>query len=197
MPPELMYACGGDRKFFRLNHIDPAEFLRETWQANGDRDRLISWVKKTAENSRRLVLSCKISPNIYTFRISDCFTARSSVVCAGNESFSGRNISWLVAISPGSACFLPTKPFYIGNPSGAYEDDSQWSNGHPTTGKVGIVLTGATFGSDTTSDVFSQSATTTYTITLTSPQQYAQALEFSRAGISTHKSGRRRGRWHS
>jgi hypothetical protein len=49
MPPELMYGCGGDRKFFRLNRINPAAFLRETWQAKGDRDRLVSWVKKHRE----------------------------------------------------------------------------------------------------------------------------------------------------
>ena len=68
--------------------------------------------------------------------------------------------------------------YYIGNPSGAYEDDTQWSNGHPTASKVGIVLTGATFQSNSTSGVFLASSVNTYTITLTSPQQYAQALEF-------------------
>jgi hypothetical protein len=45
MPPDLMYGCGGDRKFFRINGIDPAEFLRQTWQAKGDGARLLSWVK--------------------------------------------------------------------------------------------------------------------------------------------------------
>ncbi len=45
MPPDLMYDCGGDRKFFRTHGIDPAEFLRQTWKAEGDAARIISWVK--------------------------------------------------------------------------------------------------------------------------------------------------------
>jgi hypothetical protein len=47
MPPELMYGCGGDRKFFRTNGIDPAEFLRQVWQANGQHEVVVTWVKKT------------------------------------------------------------------------------------------------------------------------------------------------------
>ena len=46
MPPDLMYGCGGDRKFFRTNSIDPAEFLRQVWKASGDKDAVIGWVKK-------------------------------------------------------------------------------------------------------------------------------------------------------
>lgn len=46
MPPDLMYGCGGDRKFFRTNGIDPAQFLREVWKARGDKDAVIGWVKK-------------------------------------------------------------------------------------------------------------------------------------------------------
>jgi hypothetical protein len=48
MPPELMYGCGGDRKFFRINHVDPTEFLRQVWQANGDKQKVIAWVKARA-----------------------------------------------------------------------------------------------------------------------------------------------------
>jgi Domain of unknown function (DUF5069) len=47
MPTELMYDCGGDRKFFRTNGIDPAEFLRQVWKAKGDNAAVIGWVKKT------------------------------------------------------------------------------------------------------------------------------------------------------
>jgi hypothetical protein len=47
MPPDLMYGCGGDRKFFRTNTIDPAEFLRQVWQASGKNEAVIDWVKKT------------------------------------------------------------------------------------------------------------------------------------------------------
>ena len=46
MPPDLMYGCGGDRKFFRVNGIDPAQLLREVWQARGNNDLVIGWVKK-------------------------------------------------------------------------------------------------------------------------------------------------------
>ena len=46
MPDELMYGCGGDRKFFRTNGIDPAEFLREVWKARGNNDAIVSWVEK-------------------------------------------------------------------------------------------------------------------------------------------------------
>jgi hypothetical protein len=46
MPPDLMYGCGGDRKFFRTSGIDPAAFLREVWRAGGDRDAVVRWVQK-------------------------------------------------------------------------------------------------------------------------------------------------------
>jgi hypothetical protein len=46
MPPDLMYGCGGDRKFFRTNGLDPAEFLRQTRKAHGDTAKIVSWVKK-------------------------------------------------------------------------------------------------------------------------------------------------------
>jgi predicted dehydrogenase len=45
MPPELMYGCGGDRKFFRVNRIDPAEFLRKVWSARGKHSEVVEWVK--------------------------------------------------------------------------------------------------------------------------------------------------------
>lgn len=48
MPPELMYGCGGDRKFFTAHHLDPAEFLREVWKAGGDHNQVIAWVKSNS-----------------------------------------------------------------------------------------------------------------------------------------------------
>jgi tRNA U34 5-methylaminomethyl-2-thiouridine-forming methyltransferase MnmC len=45
MPPELMYCCGGDRKFFRTNQIDPAEFLRKVWSTKAEPKALATWVK--------------------------------------------------------------------------------------------------------------------------------------------------------
>jgi hypothetical protein len=47
MPPDLMYGCGGDRKFFRTNSIDPAEFLRQVRQAGGNTQAVVDWVAKT------------------------------------------------------------------------------------------------------------------------------------------------------
>jgi hypothetical protein len=49
MPPELMYGCGGDRKFFKANHVDPADFLRKVWSAKGNQKEIVAWVKKHAK----------------------------------------------------------------------------------------------------------------------------------------------------
>ncbi len=48
MPPDLMYGCGGDRRFFKNHEIDPAEFLRRVWAAKGDHASVIAWVKAQA-----------------------------------------------------------------------------------------------------------------------------------------------------
>ena len=45
MPPELMYGCGGDRKFFKTHRIDPAEFLRQVWTAQNNHAEVVEWVK--------------------------------------------------------------------------------------------------------------------------------------------------------
>ena len=47
MPPDLMFGCGGDRKFFRTNTINAAEFLRQVWNAGDNTDQVVEWVKKT------------------------------------------------------------------------------------------------------------------------------------------------------
>mgnify|MGYP001067676967 CR=1 FL=1 len=44
LPPETMYGCGGDRKFFKNNNIHPAEFLRAAWAYENDESKLIDWV---------------------------------------------------------------------------------------------------------------------------------------------------------
>lgn len=44
MPPELMYGCGGDRRFFMENDIHPAEFLRLVWQHENDQKAVVEWV---------------------------------------------------------------------------------------------------------------------------------------------------------
>jgi len=45
MPPDLMYCCGGDRKFFAAHQIDPADFLHKVWSAKGNPSEIVSWVK--------------------------------------------------------------------------------------------------------------------------------------------------------
>jgi hypothetical protein len=44
LPPETMYGCGGDRKFFKENKIHPADFLRAAWAYEDDESKLIDWV---------------------------------------------------------------------------------------------------------------------------------------------------------
>jgi len=49
MPPELMYDCGGDRKFFKTHGLDPADFLRKVWDAQGNHAQVIDWVKANSK----------------------------------------------------------------------------------------------------------------------------------------------------
>lgn len=43
LPPEIMYGCGGDRRFLRSRGIHPVEFLRKVRAASEDRE-LVDWV---------------------------------------------------------------------------------------------------------------------------------------------------------
>jgi hypothetical protein len=45
MPPNLMYGCGGDRKFFKTHHVEAADFLRKVWGAHGNEAETVDWVK--------------------------------------------------------------------------------------------------------------------------------------------------------
>lgn len=45
LPDELMYGCGGDRRFFREHDLHPADFLREVWAAGRDEKRILQYVK--------------------------------------------------------------------------------------------------------------------------------------------------------
>ena len=45
LPPETMYCCGGDRRFFKMHDIHPAEFLRVVWAYMDDDAASIAWVK--------------------------------------------------------------------------------------------------------------------------------------------------------
>ena len=49
MPAELMYGCGGDRKFFKVNQIDPAEFLRKVWSTQGEPKAIAAWIKSVSK----------------------------------------------------------------------------------------------------------------------------------------------------
>lgn len=44
LPPETMYGCGGDRKFFKTNNIHPAEFLRVVWAYEEELEKIVDWV---------------------------------------------------------------------------------------------------------------------------------------------------------
>ncbi len=46
LDPDVMFCCGGDRKFL-LEHgnIHPADFLRVVWAAKGDESKIASYVK--------------------------------------------------------------------------------------------------------------------------------------------------------
>jgi len=43
LPPEIMYGCGGDRKFARSHGIHLAEFLKKV-RSSGDDQEVIDWV---------------------------------------------------------------------------------------------------------------------------------------------------------
>jgi len=45
MPPNLMYGCGGDRKFFKTHYVEAADFLRKVWDARGNQAEIVAWVK--------------------------------------------------------------------------------------------------------------------------------------------------------
>lgn len=42
---DIMYGCGGDRRFFRTNGLHPADFLRAVWGARGDDEKILEFVK--------------------------------------------------------------------------------------------------------------------------------------------------------
>lgn len=46
LDPDLMYGCGGDRKFLRDHgNIHPADFLRRVWSTEDDEAKLVDWLK--------------------------------------------------------------------------------------------------------------------------------------------------------
>ena len=45
LPDELMYCCGGDRKFFRKYDIHPADFMRVVWATKGNEEKILPYVQ--------------------------------------------------------------------------------------------------------------------------------------------------------
>lgn len=44
LPASLMYACGGDRKFFKERDLLPAEFLAVVWRSGDNDAAVVDWV---------------------------------------------------------------------------------------------------------------------------------------------------------
>ncbi len=46
--PDLMFGCGGDRRFLRANgDICPADFLRQVWASEGDLAKVADFVRQS------------------------------------------------------------------------------------------------------------------------------------------------------
>lgn len=43
---EIMYCCGGDRRFLKEYDIHPADFLRAVWASGADGKKVLAFVKK-------------------------------------------------------------------------------------------------------------------------------------------------------
>ena len=50
LPPDLMYSCGGDRRFLSKVDIDPVEFLQTVWEARENTDHIIKFVTDRSKN---------------------------------------------------------------------------------------------------------------------------------------------------
>ncbi|MBG70613.1 MAG: hypothetical protein CMN06_10965 [Roseibacillus sp.] len=48
LDPDIMYCCGGDRKFLREHAIHPADFLRHVWAADGDDEKILELVRSSS-----------------------------------------------------------------------------------------------------------------------------------------------------
>jgi hypothetical protein len=45
---DIMFCCGGDRRFLSNNDIAPADFLRAVWSAGDDDSDIVKFVKSQA-----------------------------------------------------------------------------------------------------------------------------------------------------
>lgn len=51
LDPEIMYGCGGDRKFLRSHDLHPAEFLRAVWAARDNDNEVLAYVNQYGSGS--------------------------------------------------------------------------------------------------------------------------------------------------
>lgn len=50
LDPDIMFGCGGDRKFLRQHgNIHPADFLRHVWASDGNDEKVAEFVKAHSE----------------------------------------------------------------------------------------------------------------------------------------------------
>jgi hypothetical protein len=42
---DIMYGCGGDRRFLKEHDIHPADFLKAVWASGGDNQKILFYVK--------------------------------------------------------------------------------------------------------------------------------------------------------
>ena len=54
MPPEVMYSCGGDRRFLNSIGGDPADFLQVIWEAGDDDQKVLDYVNEKAKGTAGL-----------------------------------------------------------------------------------------------------------------------------------------------
>jgi hypothetical protein len=43
---DIMYGCGGDRRFLKAHDIHPADFLRAVWASGGDHAKVLAYLRK-------------------------------------------------------------------------------------------------------------------------------------------------------
>jgi hypothetical protein len=43
---DIMYGCGGDRRFLKEHDIHPADFLRAVWATEGNKEKMLAFVRK-------------------------------------------------------------------------------------------------------------------------------------------------------
>ncbi|MBJ05743.1 MAG: hypothetical protein CMO40_01305 [Verrucomicrobiaceae bacterium] len=51
LDPDLMFCCGGDRKFLREHNLHPADFLRHVWAADDDEEKVADFVRNGSGRS--------------------------------------------------------------------------------------------------------------------------------------------------